>query len=625
MNFLNPLAALYSLTLVPIVLLYFLKQEKVALIVSSIIPWRELTDTPTSDRRKFNFELLFLLQLLVILTLVLALIRFYILSGAPVKYQILILDASASMLTREKGGSRWEQAKAQALELIEDMPPGERIMLVRAGAYSQQITPFLDSKAKLKKAIQQLKCGETSNRLQAALQLAIAATESADGCKITLFTDRAEPGLRELAGRRRLEFKLFGKRRDNVAITALDVYQGLYDYSQRKAYITLRNYSPGARKFGLKLYLDQQFKWGKNMSLSAGESITLPFGNLNQPGILKAQLVVNDALETDNAAYAIIRPHKLLKWLAVTEDQELTTNLKRIAAAIPGLELTFLTRKQYPPPDIKQYDMATFNHLVPDPIPQLNALYIMPALDNKTFRAKPAKPDDIKIMDWNRKHSILKYLSFLDEVQLTEAEYLDLPAWANVLLKTRNFPLAWEGELQGQRLICLGFEIGDYLFPASGDVTMVVLLLNMLDWLTPQPSSATQIKTGDKYIFQHTAPLRQASIINPKGEKIKLATKKEATISFSGTDYVGPYELSASDVEGKQIKLTFVANLLDETESRIAPTPALPGEPTITPTSPPPVTQAALTQERLELWPYIIMAALCFLFIEWWVYFSKLG
>ncbi len=621
MHFLNPLAALYSLTLIPIVLLYFLKQEKVALVVSSIIPWRELTDAPTSERRKFNFELLFLLQLLVILTLVLALIRFYTLSGKPVKYQIVILDTSASMLTQEEEGNRLEQAKAQALELVGNMQPGERIMLIRAGAYPQQITPFIDSKSELKKAIEELHGAETVGQLQEAIQMAVSATESAAGYKIVVFTDHVEPGSKELAGAHAVEFKLLGKRRDNVAITALDVYQGLYDYSKRKAYMTLHNYSPTAKAFEVKVYLDKQLKWGKKMSLAADESSTLPFGNLNQPGILKVQLALNDALKADNEAYAIISPHKSLKWLAVTEDRRLSSNLQRIANAIPGLELSLITQKQYPASNIKQYDMATFHHFVPAPLPRKNALYIMPTPGNKSFKTRPAKTDTLQIMDWNRQHRILKYLSFIDELQLGEAFELDPPAWANVLMKAQNFPLAWEGEFQGQRLVGLGFEIGKYLFPDSGDVSMLVLLLNTLDWLSPQLSSATQIKTGDKYIFEHTSPLKSAVIINPQGEKIKIDTKNEARLSFRATDFVGSYELSAVDIEGKHIKRTFVANLLDEAESRITPTVTLPQEPA----SDTQTTKEALTQERLEFWPYIIMAALFFLFIEWWVYFKKLG
>ena len=210
-------------------------------------------------------------------------------------------------------------------------------MLIRAGAYPQRLTPFLDSKGKLKSAINELQASETTAQLQEALQLALSSVENPSGYQITIFTDHVAPGLRELVGEHNLEFKLVGKRRDNVAITALDVYQGLYDYAQRKVYISLRNFSPRAEKLGLQIYLDQALKWEKKLSLSAGESTTIPFGNLNQPGLFKAQLVIDDALEADNVAYAIISPNKLVKLLVVTADQELAEHLKRIASAISGL------------------------------------------------------------------------------------------------------------------------------------------------------------------------------------------------------------------------------------------------------------------------------------------------
>lgn len=589
--------------------------------VSSIIPWRDLTDSPSSDRRKFNLELLFLLQLLVILTLVLALIRFYMVSSIQVSHKIFILDTSASMLANEEGGTRLAKIKAQALELIENMLAEDSVMLIQAGAYPQQITPFLDSKTELGQAIDELEGKETAARLQEALQLALSLTESPGGYKITIFTDHEEPGLKKLAGGHTLEFRTVGKRNDNVAITALDVYQGLYDYSQRKAYVGLRNFSSRSEQFKLKIYLDKALKWEKELSLSAGESTTIPLVNLNQPGILKAQLVINDALYADNVAYAVISPNKQLKCLAVTADQELAAQLKRIASVISGLELTLIPPKQYSPSVIKQYNMVMFHHLVPDPLPPVNALFIMPSPDNAVFKVRSAKLDKPRIMDWNKEHTTLKYLNFLDEIPLDNVLRLEPPVWASVLMKTQDFPLAWEGEYQGRRLICLGFEIGDYLFPDSLDVSTIVLLLNMLDWLTPQLTSASHIKTGDKYILKHTFPIKKASIITPGGEEIGLSTE-QATISFGDTDQVGLYELSALDDQGKEIKRKFVANLLNEAESNIAPTPITYQEPVL---APQPAAQGALTQKRLELWPYIILTVLLFLFIEWWVYFKKLA
>jgi hypothetical protein len=618
MHFLNPYAALYSLTLIPIVLFYFLKQEKLAVNVSSIIPWRELTQTSTSDRKRFKLEILFLLQLLVIFTLVLALIRFYLLSDIRVNHRVFILDASASMLTREKGGSRLDKAKAQALKLIETMPADDRVMLIRAGNQPQRLTPFLNSKAKLKQVINQLKGGETTSQLAEALRLIVSLTEGAGDYQITIFTDHEEPGLKELAGDRELQFRLVGERRDNVAITALDVYQGLYDYSRRKAYIGLRNFSPRSQQLGLRVYLDQHLQWEKELELAAGESTTLPFGYLNQPGLLSAEVVIDDALKADNAAYALIGPNRLVSLLAVTADQKLAAHLKRIAQAIPGLKLALIAPEQYTPPVIKEYDIVVFHQLVPQPLPDINALYVMPPPDNPSFKVQPAPAAKTRIMDWDRRHPTLKYLNFLDELTLDQALRLSPPTWANVLLEARDFPLAWEGEYRGHRLICLGFELGDYLFPPSQDISMVVLLLNMLDWLTPQSASLAQLKTGDKYILQHDSPIKQAKIKNPKGEEIEPSID-QGVVSFGQTDYVGVYELSAVDVNGRQIKRRFVANLLDEAESDIAP--AAPQEPAPTRLN----TPGVLTQQRLELWPYIILLALLFLFIEWWVYFRELG
>jgi hypothetical protein len=620
MHFLNPYGALYSLTLIPIILFYFLKQEKLLVEVSSLIPWRELSEASSSERKRFKLEILFLLQLLVIFILVLALIRFYVMSNVKVSQRIFILDTSASMLTQEEGGTRLAQAKLQAAEMVENMSDKERIMLIRAGAYPQRLTPFLGSKAKLKRAINELQGLETSAQLQDALQLAISSAGGTANYKITIFTDHEEPGLKELAGERNLEFRIVGEQENNVAITAMDVYQGLYDYSQHKVYISLRNFSPRSQNVGLRIYQDQKPLWEKRLTLLSGEAKTLTFGHLKQPGLLKAQLVIDDALETDNVAYALVAPNKLIRLLVVTADQKLAADLKRIAKTIPGMELTLIAPEQYTSGLTRRYDMAIFQRFVPGVLPRLNALYVMPPLDNTAFTVKSVLMDKPRIMDWNREHPALKYLNFLDEVPLKEVLHLEPPDWASVLIEAQNFPLAWEGEYHGQRFICLGFELGDYLFTASQDVTMVVMLLNMLDWLTPQPASLAQLRTGEKYVLQYPVAIKEASIINPRGEEIELPTD-QTPIGFSATDYVGVYELSALDVQGNRIKRRFVANLLDEVESSIAPT--VQQEPI--PAGSNAGMEGVLTQEQLEFWPYIILMALLFIFIEWWVYFRRLS
>jgi hypothetical protein len=616
MNFLNPYAALYGLALIPIVLFYFLKQERLALDVSSLIPWLELSEAPTSERRRLKLEILLLLQLLIILSLVLALIRFYLLVTKEVNHQVFIMDASASMQTREEGGSRLALAKAHALKLIEASGDQEYIMLIRAGAHPKRLTGFTNDRTELEQAIQELKGGETGARMQEAIQSVIALAEAPDDYKIIVFSDRYEARLYDLAGKHRLEFWLVGQQKKNVAVTALDIYQGLYDYSQRQAYITLRNFSDQPLKTGLKIYLDQTLQWENDISLSAGGSRTLPFGKVNQPGIMKAELTSTDALMSDNTAYALISPDRLTNLLLITSDQKLAAQLNRLTETIPGLKLMIYRPEQFDPSLVKQFDMAIFHHLVPKPLPHINALYIMPSPGNPAFPVTQSLLDKPRIMDWNRRHPVLRYLNFLEEIPLRKAQVLEPPVWADVLMETQKSPLAWEGEYLGRRLICLGFELGDYLFSASQDVSMSVLLLNILDWLSPLSAASPQIKTGEEFILRHPVPIKQASIKNPPGERIELSAG-QSTITFSDTDYVGVYELSAVDVLGENIKQRFVANLLDEEESDISPSSEQAPKPADS------SIERTISKQQLELWRYVVLAGLLFLLVEWWVYFRK--
>ncbi len=283
MNFLNPYAALYSLAVIPIIFFYFLKQEKIAVYVSSIIPWQELSESPTSETKTFKMDILFILQVLFILALVFALIRFYLMHDVKVKHSVLIMDTSASMLTQEDGETRLEKAKAQLFDLIDQKNRQDSIMLITAGAYPKKITDFTDNKTILEQAVKKIKAGETASSLTDALQLAASISKDGASRKIIIFSDHADAGLRQLVHGQKLDFKLIGKRSDNAAITAMDIHQGLYDYSEHKAFITLHNFSQKTQNAQLNIYLNEQKLWGKPITLSAGQSTTLPFGYLNHP------------------------------------------------------------------------------------------------------------------------------------------------------------------------------------------------------------------------------------------------------------------------------------------------------------------------------------------------------
>ena len=120
MSFAEPLAFLFAGLYGVLVVLYLWERWRRRVEVPSLLLW-EVVREDTIRARRFRPDLLFILQLLLLSCLIVGLARPY-LSGGPgtrtSTRHIFVLDTSASMQAREARQSRFEQARAQALDLL---------------------------------------------------------------------------------------------------------------------------------------------------------------------------------------------------------------------------------------------------------------------------------------------------------------------------------------------------------------------------------------------------------------------------------------------------------------------------------------------------------------------------
>ncbi len=138
MNLLNPLALLFALLAVPIILLYLLRLQRREQPVSSTLLWRQVIMDREANTlwQKLRKSLLLFLQLLTLLFFVFALIRPYINVRSQLSGRItVLLDASASMLatdvaTATGSPTRFEAAKAEARKLINELGNNDQMTMI---------------------------------------------------------------------------------------------------------------------------------------------------------------------------------------------------------------------------------------------------------------------------------------------------------------------------------------------------------------------------------------------------------------------------------------------------------------------------------------------------------------
>ncbi len=133
MHFAQPLLGLLALLAVPVILLmYLLKQKYKEKQVPSLYLWEKvLTQTKAQEPwQKLRKNLLMFLQIAAALLLALALSGPYLMGKIQVRDYIIGLDCSLSMQATDVEKSRFDAAKADLTELLENTAPGSRFSLV---------------------------------------------------------------------------------------------------------------------------------------------------------------------------------------------------------------------------------------------------------------------------------------------------------------------------------------------------------------------------------------------------------------------------------------------------------------------------------------------------------------
>ncbi|MEE9605348.1 MAG: VWA domain-containing protein [Candidatus Scalindua sp.] len=591
MGFINLIALGYLALISLVVLIYFFSKKKNVIEVPSIIPWKVLKEDVVRSRL-FKVDLLFLLQILALLLLVFFLTRPYLRSSIiniSGKNIILIIDSSASMQTSEDDGSRFDQAKSQALKMISNLNQWDKMMAISASSSSEIISEFTNDKHKLDKAINKLRPKDTGTNLEESLSLGISFLKNVERGEMHVLTDQSPSSISFTKLKaENIKFIRYGKNFANVAITSFDVYQDMFkDYTEREAYVTIKNYSDDNQNVILNVFLNSEKIEEKEIELKSNEQKTLKVKNFTTSGILKAEIQTNDFLSVDNTAYAIINKIKPVNILLVSNDNKLKSELEKIRRSAHRIRITRIEVPDYAPETIKNYNAAIFHKFVPENNPDINSLYIFPSTNTSDTQTKNTEEGNIfstllvpkqrlvknvKLLDWDNTHPTMKHLDNLDELSIESSLEMEPPDWSTPLMKiagnSDNPPIAFAGKYAGKRIMVLGFDISDFDFSKSDNLQALIMTLNIIQWLNPyEIEGSAKILTGGQYIPNYNVK-GNIEILNPEGETRKYNFKDgtEGHFVFNDIEYVGEYKISGADTEGR-----FVANLFDEKESRIEP------------------------------------------------------
>jgi hypothetical protein len=609
MNFLAPMAFAFAAAIPVVILFYLLKRKRVVKLVSSTLLWQKfLAESQASAPfQKLRKNWLLILQILLLLLAVLALARPYMAGQQkPAALRVIILDASASMQTRDETPSRFEKARQQALAWVDGLKQEDRMVIVVAGAVTEVKQSATSDKAALRRALLSSACSEGPTRLVPALQMAESLVRDRREAEIHLFSDGAMPELAEFENKALpLVYHRVGTRSENAGITALDVRANPENPKQRAVYANVANFSSNRVERTIEFLFEGRLLETRPLSIAGGETAPQVFrAEQSRDGVFEVRLGGTDDLPVDDRALATSLLPRPANVLLVTGGNRL---LEKALRAIPEVRLTVSGALSEAAP---WFDLVVLDGVTPGVWPTANILAIRTYTTN--WFAAPVSLETPALVDWKTSHPLLRYSGF-DNVQVMRSLSTPAPDWAVSILEAPQGPLILAGENGRQRVIWIGFDVLESNWPLR--VSFPIFIANAVEWLNPSAIQSRQllVKAGDPLRFALTEPQPKARITLPSGESQDLVMDAKAPgFVYGDTRMLGLYK-----VELGTNRVTFAVNLLDLNESAVAPREELVlGRNTR-------VAEAGKIKTNREFWRGLALGALVLLLVEWWYYHRR--
>lgn len=612
MSLLSPLALLAAAIIGPlIVAMYMLKLRREERTVSSTFLWQRLVRDVEANApwQKLKRNLLLFLQLLLMLLLVFALARpFFRTQGISGRNLILIVDRSASMGAIDDGRSRLEQAKAQAISLIEQLPDGGRATIIAAGGQMEVPVSATTDQRELRNAIAaiQLQHGGGSD-LSQALTMASALAEREAESEIAIISDGNVSLPEELRVPATVRYFPIGSRNDNSAISALALQPSA---AGQTLFAQAINYGESSVNRRLDIYLDGTLFNAYNMILEPNREQSIVLEVPSSVKLAEARLDGEDALASDNQAWAASTVGDTTRVRVIGDGNRF---LEVGLSLLPGIQVTNMpTSTSTFTETVAEVPVSILDGFVPNTLPAGNLLFIAPPRSTEFFSVtgqlefpvlRPLLSDE----------PLLRNVS-LSEVSVYRANRLAPGTWARVLVDSDGAPILFVGEQQGRRIAVLAFDLHQSDLPLQ--VAFPLLLSNLMSYLAPgSGAEAAQLLPGQALALQTDPSITRVDVITPNGRRQQASLQDNQAI-FGETDQLGVYQVEEYRGNELVVSRNYTVNLFAPNESHVAPKAEL----AVQQRSGLQNATTGTRDGRLEIWRWLAGLALIVLVIEWLVY-----
>lgn len=308
-----------------------------------------------------------------------------------------------------------------------------------------------------------------------------------------------------------------GKPLGNIGITQFQVRRSLVDPLGYQLLVEVQNCSDDERSCRLDIDLSDRAVEVVPLKLKPGEAWRRTLDKTaTTGGTLLARLVefsTDDALTTDNSAYAVLPQRELIRVTLVTEGNLF---LQKVLEANP---LVNLTVSKVAPESPAADEIVLFHKVAPAVLPRCRVFVVAPQTDCDAF--KTGAPVATPIVVKQDAESLLMAHVKLDNVLMPDARTLTLgEEWQVLISGLQGEPFFASLDRPAGRLLVLTVDLDSADLPLR--TAFPILMSNALGWFTGNSGELREsIATGSMTALELPAG-RRWELEDPRGAKKPL-------------------------------------------------------------------------------------------------------
>lgn len=532
MGFTNLWPLFLLLTIPPVIMLYILKRKYKEEVISSSLLWKEVYKNTRASTpwEKFKKNIMLLLQIIIILSVILALMSPFInIGGRTYKNVIIVVDNTASMNTiYDDKLSRLEKGKLLAKEYLNSTREGTKAYIISYDGNSNLLLNGEFNKFNSESIINNISKSYNTGDISDVLSFVKAIGDGiGEEYEALIFTDK-QTSISDINGK----LVYLGNSGLNASID--NISHKVVD-GKIKVIANVTNNGDKEYEGDFSLYNGDKLLEVNKINLGVSESKTLSFElDSLSDDYLKGELSRKDILMEDNTYYHVINENKVKKVLLVTDENVF---LEKAFGIIENTEV-YKTSDPNNITENDEYDLYVFDNKMPEVIPKGgNILFINPS-SNEFFNV-------LNGGEMGQAKAIKGTVSsYLENTQFTLSEYkiIETPYYGTNILTIDDNSIGFKGEVNDRKIAALSFDLHSTDFALKKEFPILIYELGE-ELISTGMVYKNNFTAGEKIVVKSSDFESEINVTYPNGEIKELKSGDE----LKGNLELGIYKINQND------------------------------------------------------------------------------